>query len=71
MTQVSCISQDFPALDQSVNNKPLVYLDNAATTQQPKSVIKAITNYIEQDNANTHGRIHALSERSQRHVDTA
>ena len=63
--------QDFPILQQQVHNKPLVYLDNAATTQLPKSVIKAMTDYMVSDNANTHGRIHALSERSQKHVDLA
>ena len=58
------IRADFPILDQQVNGKPLVYLDNAATSQKPKCVIDALTHYYEHDNANVHRGIHALSMRA-------
>lgn len=58
------IRQDFPILDQQVYNKPLVYLDNAATTQKPKCVIDTLHHYYEYDNANIHRGVHALSERA-------
>jgi cysteine desulfurase/selenocysteine lyase len=54
----------FPALDQSVHGQPLVYLDNAATSQKPRVVIDAITSYYERDNANVHRGIHELSRRA-------
>jgi cysteine desulfurase / selenocysteine lyase len=56
------IRKDFPILDRQVHGKPLVYLDNAATTQKPRSVIDAETRYYEQTNANIHRGIHTLSE---------
>jgi len=55
---------DFPALDQTVNGKPLVYLDNAATSQKPRAVIDALVQYYEHDNANVHRGIHELSRRA-------
>jgi cysteine desulfurase/selenocysteine lyase len=55
---------DFPALDQQVYGKPLVYLDSAATTQKPRAVIDAISRFYERDNANVHRGVHALSERA-------
>ena len=55
---------DFPILDQQVNGKPLVYLDNAATSQKPRCVIDALVRYYEKDNANVHRGIHALSMRA-------
>jgi cysteine desulfurase/selenocysteine lyase len=58
------IRADFPILDQLVNGKPLVYLDNAATSQKPQCVIDALTHYYQHDNANVHRGIHALSNRS-------
>ncbi len=58
------IRQDFPVLDQQVHGKPLIYFDNGATTQKPKSVIKSLTEYYENDNANVHRGIHQLSERA-------
>jgi cysteine desulfurase/selenocysteine lyase len=61
---VSLIRDDFPILHQQVYGKPLVYLDNAATTQKPQIVIDAIRNYYERDNANVHRGVHALSERA-------
>lgn len=56
----------FPILNQSINDFPLVYLDNAATTQKPKSVINAICHYYEQNNANVHRAGHRLSNRATR-----
>jgi cysteine desulfurase/selenocysteine lyase len=58
------IRQDFPVLDQQVNGAPLIYFDNAATTQKPKSVIDALSHYYASDNANIHRGIHALAERA-------
>ena len=55
---------DFPILDQQVNGKPLVYLDNAATSQKPQCVIDALVNYYQRDNANVHRGIHTLSMRA-------
>jgi len=60
----SSLRQDFPILDQQVHGKPLVYLDNAATSQKPRSVIAALTHYYEHDNANVHRGIHELSNRA-------
>ncbi len=56
--------KDFPALAQEVNGAPLVYLDNAATTQKPQSVIDALSSYYERDNSNVHRGAHALSDRA-------
>jgi cysteine desulfurase/selenocysteine lyase len=58
------IRADFPVLHQQVNKAPLIYFDNAATTQKPKAVIDALTAYYEQDNANIHRGIHTLAERA-------
>jgi cysteine desulfurase/selenocysteine lyase len=58
------IRADFPVLHQQVNKAPLVYFDNAATTQKPKAVMDALTTYYEQDNANIHRGIHTLAERA-------
>jgi len=54
----------FPVLDQKVNGKPLVYFDNAATTQKPRQVIDALTGYYEGYNANIHRGIHTLAEKA-------
>jgi cysteine desulfurase/selenocysteine lyase len=56
------IRADFPILSKKVNGKPLVYFDNASTTQKPKFVIDAITNYYENQNANIHRGVHTLSQ---------
>jgi len=56
------IRGDFPILYRTVNDKPLVYLDNAATTQKPRAVIDAITRYYESHNANIHRGVHYLSQ---------
>lgn len=61
---VERVRRDFPALHQRVRNKPLVYLDNAATTQKPQAVIDALEHYYRFDNANVHRGVHALSERA-------
>ena len=58
------IRADFPVLHQQVNKAPLIYFDNAATTQKPKAVIDALSAYYEQDNANIHRGIHTLAERA-------
>jgi cysteine desulfurase/selenocysteine lyase len=58
------VRRDFPILEQEVNGRPLVYLDNAATTQKPNSVIDAIGNYYRRDNANVHRGVHTLSDRA-------
>jgi len=64
MTDWSALRRDFPILDQRVHGKPLVYLDNAATSQKPRAVIDALTRYYERDNANVHRGIHELSNRA-------
>jgi cysteine desulfurase / selenocysteine lyase len=58
------IRKKFPILHQQVNGKPLVYFDNAATSQKPKSVIDALSAYYQHDNANIHRGIHTLAERA-------
>ena len=58
------LRRDFPALDQSVHGKPLVYLDNAATSQTPRAVIDAMRGFYEQDCANVHRGVHELSQRA-------
>ena len=58
------IRDEFPALAQEINGHPLVYFDNAATTQKPRAVLDAIQNYYENDNANVHRGIHELSNRA-------
>jgi cysteine desulfurase/selenocysteine lyase len=61
---VATVRADFPILQQQVNGHPLVYLDNAATTQKPEAVINAISHYYRHDNANVHRGAHALSDRA-------
>lgn len=58
------IRADFPILEQDINGKPLVYLDNGATTQKPNAVIDAIAHYYRHDNSNVHRGAHTLSDRS-------
>jgi cysteine desulfurase/selenocysteine lyase len=58
------LRRDFPILDQEVNGRALVYLDNAATTQKPASVLAALESYYRRDNANVHRGIHELSRRA-------
>jgi len=58
------LREQFPILNQSVNGKPLIYLDNAATNQKPLSVINSISSYYETINSNVHRGLHTLSERA-------
>jgi cysteine desulfurase/selenocysteine lyase len=64
MPNWSDLRADFPALHQTVHGKPLVYLDNAATTHKPRAVIEALVRYYERDNSNVHRGLHALSMRA-------
>ncbi|MFO7304899.1 MAG: cysteine desulfurase [Gammaproteobacteria bacterium] len=61
---VASIRRDFPILEQRINGKPLVYLDNAASSQRPRAVIDAIRSYYETDHANVHRGVHTLSQRA-------
>jgi cysteine desulfurase/selenocysteine lyase len=61
---IEAIRADFPIFKQKINDYPLIYLDNAATTQKPQSVINAIAHYYSYDNANVHRGVHALSIRA-------
>ncbi len=63
-TLAARVRADFPILQQQVHGKPLVYLDNAATSQKPLAVLEAIQNYYGQDNANVHRGVHTLSARA-------
>ena len=65
------VRQEFPALNQEVNGKPLVYLDNAATSQKPESVLQAMMHYYHFDNANVHRAAHTLSDRATRSFEQA
>src|SRR5438093_658637 len=64
MTDFKTLRKDFPILDQKVHGHPLIYFDNAATSQKPRTVIDALVHYYERDNANVHRGIHELSNRS-------
>ncbi|ECL8006728.1 cysteine desulfurase [Listeria innocua] len=64
MIDIQKIRADFPILAQEINEKPLAYLDNAATLQKPKQVIEALTHYYEFDNANVHRGVHTLAARA-------
>jgi len=61
---VAKIRQDFPILDQIVNDEPLIYLDNGATTQKPVQVLNVLRDYYLNDNANVHRGVHTLAERA-------
>lgn len=61
---VEKVRADFPILGEIIHGKPLVYLDNAASTQKPRAVLDAVTNYYRHDNANVHRGVHTLSERA-------
>ena len=62
MFQIEDIRKDFPILQRQVNGKPLVYFDNAATSQTPQQVIDAIVDYYSNYNANIHRGVHSLSQ---------
>src|SRR5918992_1250627 len=68
---VQKVRRDFPILDQRIHGKPLVYLDNAATTQKPQMVIDAMVRSYAEDNANIHRGVHLLSERATRAYEDA
>jgi cysteine desulfurase/selenocysteine lyase len=68
---VASIREDFPILGQRVHGKPLVYLDNAATTQKPQVVIDRLVRYYAEENANIHRGVHALSEQATATYDAA
>ncbi|RAP75477.1 cysteine desulfurase [Paenibacillus montanisoli] len=61
---VQAIREQFPILHQQINGHPLVYLDSAATSQKPRSVIDAVSRYYEMDNANVHRGVHTLGSRA-------
>src|SRR5277367_3130843 len=65
------IRDDFPVLKQKVHGKPLIYFDNAATSQKPRVVIDAMNDYYERYNANVHRGIHALAERATKEYERA
>jgi cysteine desulfurase / selenocysteine lyase len=65
------IRDDFPVLQQKVHGKPLIYFDNAATSQKPRVVIEALNDYYERYNANVHRGIHALAERATKEYERA
>src|ERR1035438_8809992 len=64
MIDWSAMRADFPILHQKVHGQPLIYFDNAATTQKPRAVLDALRHYYEHDNANVHRGIHELSNRA-------
>ncbi|HTW24494.1 MAG TPA: cysteine desulfurase [Candidatus Baltobacteraceae bacterium] len=68
---VERVRADFPILEQKVHGKPLVYLDNAATSQKPRAVIDAISRYYEGTNANIHRAVHHLSEQATEEYEAA
>jgi len=63
-TKIRNIRSDFPLLSEIINDHPLVYFDNAATTQKPSAVIDAITNYYAHSNSNVHRGVHSLSQKA-------
>lgn len=65
------IRADFPVLNQMVNDEPLIYLDNAATTQKPQAVLDVLNHYYLQDNANVHRGVHTLAERATAEFEAA
>jgi cysteine desulfurase/selenocysteine lyase len=64
MSDWAALRADFPILGQKVHGQPLIYFDNAATTQKPRAVLEALRHYYEHDNANVHRGIHELSNRA-------
>lgn len=68
---VAKVRADFPILAQQINGHPLVYLDNAATTQKPRQVIDAISHYYLHDNSNVHRGAHTISDRATAHFEHA
>ena len=71
MLDVQRIRADFPILERKVHGVPLVYLDNAATTQKPRSVIRALSDYYEGYNANVHRAVHAIGQEATERYEEA
>ncbi|AOF49565.1 cysteine desulfurase [Tetragenococcus halophilus] len=71
MIDAKSLQEEFPILDQKVNDEPLVYLDNAATTQKPKAVLQTIEDYYYKANANVHRGVHTLAERATKKYEAA
>ena len=71
MIQGEEVKKDFPILNQVVNDEPLIYLDNAATSQKPTAVLTAIETYYKQANANVHRGVHTLAERATSQYEAA
>lgn len=71
MLNVESLREDFPILHESINGNPLIYLDNAATTQVPRHVMDAWVQHYRHNNANIHRGIHTLSERSSENMEAA
>lgn len=71
LLNIQQIRQDFPLLHQTVNGKPLIYLDNAATSQKPSRVIDTLVDFYRTSNANVHRSVHALSEEATRRYEQA
>src|SRR5699024_598479 len=71
MIDAKKIRQEFPILNQEVNDEALVYLDNAATTQKPEAVLQVIEDYYHKNNANVHRGVHTLAERATEEYETA
>ena len=65
------VKEEFPILSKEVNNKPLIYLDNASTTQKPASVIDEIQEYYECTNSNIHRGVHHLSQKATEEYEEA
>lgn len=64
MLDTAALRQDFPALHQTVHGKPLIYLDNGATTHKPRAVLEALERFYSRDNSNVHRGLHELSNRA-------
>jgi cysteine desulfurase/selenocysteine lyase len=61
---IAAIRREFPILEQKINDHPLIYLDNAATTQKPRAVIQSLLDYYQEYNSNVHRSVHGLGERA-------
>lgn len=71
MLNAAALKKDFPILNQEVNDEPLIYLDNAATTQKPQHVLDVLNKYYHEDNANVHRGVHTLAERATKDYEGA
>ena len=71
MYDVRKVRRDFPILGREVNGRPLVYLDNAATSQKPRQVLRALTGYYERHNANIHRGAYHIAEQATTAVENS